>query len=223
MAETAARKLGTVKDGAPPPANPAVSDAVMEVIESLGIELLRKELRFVCQEFPAVVRALGSRLLVQGKDVVRYHADTDSEDGEGVGMAWEESGSESDRESSKRKLIVIGSEEYTARMAMCENCGKEFDVTASDDPTGEKDVDDEPEFWAPLLIRGRGPSEATADDPDYAMGYAWDCCGEPGDNEGCKSTKHRAKSNLLVITQAPSGKRKASEEKLKTSSKKGQR
>jgi hypothetical protein len=86
-----------------------------------------------------------------------------------------------------------------------------------------KDVDDNPEFCAPLLINGLGPSESTVDDPDYAEGYAWDCCGQLGDEQGCKSTKHRAKSNLLVITQAPSGKRTAGAEKLKASSKKGGR
>ncbi|KAI9858505.1 MAG: hypothetical protein M1813_006446 [Trichoglossum hirsutum] len=218
MAERAARKLGTTQDGAPPPANPAVSDALMEVIESLGTELLRKELKFLCQELPAVVRVLGNRLLVQGKDVVRYHANTDSEEGEGGGMASDESESGSDRESSKRKPIVIGDKQYTARMAMCENCEKEFDVTTNYRGAWEKDVDDNPEFWAYHLVNGSGPCEARANDPDFAEGYAWDCCGEPGDGEGCKSTKHRAKSNLLVITQAPRGGRNARGGKLKASS-----
>ena len=83
-------------------------------------------------------------MLVQGKDVVRYHVDTDSEDDANSEIESEESElesesesdtsdkSDSDRESKKRKPIAIGNEEYTARMTMCENCNEEFNVTLND-------------------------------------------------------------------------------------------
>jgi hypothetical protein len=141
MVKNPARKpLKTIKNGARPPVKPTVSDALKEAINSLGTELLRGELEFLCHEFPIVIHALENRLLVQGKDVVRYHIDTDSEDDANSEIESEESESESDvsdksdsdRESKKRKPIVIGDDEFTARMATCENCKQEFDVTLND-------------------------------------------------------------------------------------------
>jgi hypothetical protein len=35
------------------------------------------------------------------------------------------------------------------------------------------------------------------DDPDYAEGFTWSCCNEAGDNEGCKSTKHKTRVNVV--------------------------
>jgi hypothetical protein len=71
---------------------------------------------------------------------VRYHVNTESEDDANSEIESEESEPESDasdisdldRESTKRKPIAVGDEEYTARMATCENCKQEFDVTLND-------------------------------------------------------------------------------------------
>jgi hypothetical protein len=139
----AGKPLKAVKNGARPPAKPTVSHTLKEAIKSLGTELLRKELEFLCHEYPAVIQTLEGRLLVQGKDVVRYHLDTESEDDVNSEIESEESEeselesdasdkSDLDRESTKRKPIAIRDEEYTARMATCENCKEEFDVTLND-------------------------------------------------------------------------------------------
>jgi hypothetical protein len=120
MARTTTRKPpNIVGGGARPPAKPAVPDALKKAIESLGTKSLRKELKFLCQKFPAVIHTLEDRLLVQMKDVVRYHIDTDSED------HANSEGSESESSPAGE----IGDERYTARMAKCENCSQEFDVT----------------------------------------------------------------------------------------------
>jgi hypothetical protein len=149
MAKTAASKPHkAIKNGAHPPVKPTVSDALKEAIKSLSAELLRRELEYLCHEFPAVIHTLEDRMLIQGKDIVRYHVDTDSEDDANSEIESEESElesesesesesdasdkSDSDRESKKRKPIAIGDEEYTARMAMCENCNEEFNVTLND-------------------------------------------------------------------------------------------
>jgi hypothetical protein len=145
MAKTAASKpLKAIKNGTHPPAKPTVSDALKEAIKSLSAELLRRELEYLCHEFPAVIHTLEDRMLVQGKNIVRYHVDTDSEDDANSEIESEESElesesesdasdkSDSDQESKKRKPIAIGNEEYTARMAMCENCKEEFNVTLND-------------------------------------------------------------------------------------------
>ena len=119
------------KNEARPPAKPTkstVSHALKEAINSLSTELLRKELEFICDQFPIIIHTLEDRLLVQGKNVVRYHADTDSEDEANSEIESEEG----DSESEKRKPIAIGDEEYTARMAMCKNCKQEFHVTLND-------------------------------------------------------------------------------------------
>jgi hypothetical protein len=90
-----------------------------------------------------------------------------------------------------------------------------------------KMVDYESDFWADHDVRCHGPYEAFKDDPNYAEGFMWECCDKSGDDEGCKSTKHKAKVNLVVPAPppvlAPSKKRKAEEEKLRASVKKGRR
>jgi hypothetical protein len=72
-----------------------------------------------------------------------------------------------------------------------------------------KTVDYESDFWADHDENCHGPYEAFEDDPDYAEGFIWDCCDKPGDNEGCKATKHKAKMNL--VAPARSKKRKVEE------------
>ena len=90
-----------------------------------------------------------------------------------------------------------------------------------------KTVDYESDFWADHDERCHGPYEAFEDDPGYAEGFIWDCCDKLGDDEGCKSTKHKAKVNLVVHAPppvpVPSNKRKVEEGKLGTSVKKGRR
>jgi hypothetical protein len=137
MAKTADPKPPkAVKNGARPPAKPAASDTLMKAIKSLSTELLRRELKFLCEEFPAIIPMLEGRLLVQGKDVVRYHADTDSEDHGSSEGSESESGPDSKLDSNggsnKRKPIALGDDEYTARMATCKNCDEEFDVTSNE-------------------------------------------------------------------------------------------
>lgn len=138
MARTSARKSAKhVTKRAQSPTKPFLSDALKDAIKTLSAELLRRELDILCHEFPAAICTLENRLLVQGKDVVRYHVDTDSEDNTNSEIESEESDSdsnandksESTQESKKRKLITVGDKEYTPRMATCENCKQEFDVT----------------------------------------------------------------------------------------------
>jgi hypothetical protein len=63
------------------------------------------------------------------------------------------------------------------------------------------------------------------DDPEYSTAFTWSCCEKEGDDEGCKSTKHKADVNIIVlkpvvVPQPPAAtakKRKASEEILRPS------
>jgi len=61
------------------------------------------------------------------------------------------------------------------------------------------------------------------DDPEFSTAFTWSCCEKEGDDEGCKSTKHKADVNIIVlkpvvVPQPPAAttkKRKASEEILR--------
>jgi hypothetical protein len=83
---------------------------------------------------------------------------------------------------------------------------------------GEKEVDWDGDFWADHDENCHGQIDSFVDDPDYADGFSWSCCNEPGDNEGCKSTKHTAPINQIrytppVVVSAPetSGRKRKAE------------
>jgi hypothetical protein len=129
------------KNGARSPTKSAIPGLLKKTIGSLSAELLRTELEFLCREYPAVVPALESRLLVSRKEVVRYHADTESEDDANSENESETSASESgsgDNSDSdadgdtKRKPMAKRKEDLTSRIAVCENCKQEFDVTSNE-------------------------------------------------------------------------------------------
>jgi hypothetical protein len=81
---------------------------------------------------------------VPGKEVVRYHADTDSEDDqdsenessedeEDEEESADNSDSEEDREPRKKlKPIEAADEEIVPRNAKCLNCGDDFDVSCNE-------------------------------------------------------------------------------------------
>jgi len=62
--------------------DPPVLNPLKDAIRSLDVESARHELEFLRVGFPEVNRRLQERLLVRGKDIVRYHIDTDFEDDE---------------------------------------------------------------------------------------------------------------------------------------------
>ena len=60
-----------------------------------------------------------------------------------------------------------------------------------------KEVDYDADFWADHDEDCHGPMDSFGDDPDFAEGYVWSCYENNGDDEGCKSTKHKAAVNML--------------------------
>ncbi len=127
------------KEGHPPIQPPIMSDALQLAIDSLGEGYLRAVVKSLCHRHQAIIPTLEEFLLVQGKDVVPYHADTDSEDNENNDSESEESALEGDSDAientesngktKKTYAIAIANGDYTPRMAKCENCSQEFDVT----------------------------------------------------------------------------------------------
>lgn len=81
-------------------------------------------------------------------------------------------------------------------------------------------MDYDSSMWDDHDPRCHGRYEDFEDDSDFARGFTWSCCEKEGDDEGCKSTKHKADVNVIVLKPvvAPrprittAKKRKASEE-----------
>jgi hypothetical protein len=80
-----------------------------------------------CESIEPLRTDLEKNLLVRGREVVRYHADSDSEDAE------EEHKEDSEDGFSKEvKPIAIADDEFTPKYAKCDNCKEEFDVTMNE-------------------------------------------------------------------------------------------
>lgn len=76
-------------------------------------------------------------MLVKGKDVVRYHKDTDSEDDaeSEIESSEEDDNDDEDEDAGERVKsllpIALGDEEFVSQYGTCENCKEEFDVTTN--------------------------------------------------------------------------------------------
>jgi hypothetical protein len=86
---------------------------------------------------PALREALESECLVQGKDIVRYHANVESEDAEAdedQSSETEESDDENAPRPNKKQLapVAITDVEFASRFAKCSNCKEDFDVTTNE-------------------------------------------------------------------------------------------
>lgn len=127
--------LSGLQNGSRPNARPApvLSPALKKAIDTIDATRLRMYLRQFCETIPELRQGLERQLLVKGKDVDRYHRDTDSEDDAESENESSEDGDESEigREKPLRP-IAIGDEEFTPMYAKCENCEEEFDVSCND-------------------------------------------------------------------------------------------
>jgi Ran GTPase-activating protein (RanGAP) involved in mRNA processing and transport len=104
-------------------------------------KVFRMMIKGYCESIPELKKALESRLLVRGKDIVRYHDGAESEaegddanekdsDEEASGDEDNESGKESREEigHSDRKPIAIPDEQLVPRFTKCLNCKEIFDL-----------------------------------------------------------------------------------------------
>jgi hypothetical protein len=83
-----------------------------------------------CESIEPLRTDLEKSLLVKGREVVRYHADSDSEDAD-----EEEEYYDDDSEDGfikDVKPIAIAEDEFTPKFAKCDNCKEEFDVTMNE-------------------------------------------------------------------------------------------
>jgi hypothetical protein len=143
------RAKKAVKNGAPsrvdsPPKPVKISGALAQAIDTMNETMLRVYVKHYCKTNKVLRCDLEQLCLVPGKDVVRYHADTDSEDdldSENESSEDEEdeeestgnSDSEEDKEPRKKlKPIDATDDEMVPRNAKCLNCGEDFDVSCNE-------------------------------------------------------------------------------------------
>jgi len=142
--------LGEILNYAEPAVQPVVNNSrndsqlLGNAIDAVQEEVFRMMIKGYCESIPELKKALESRLLVRGKDIVRYHDGAESEaegdDASEKDIDEEESGDEddeSDKESREEighsdrkeiKPIVILDEQVVPRFAKCFNCGEIFDL-----------------------------------------------------------------------------------------------
>ena len=108
---------------------PLVSNVLKRAIDKLDVETLRTWVKHYAEANQGFTNYLESGLLVRGKDVMRYHVNSASEDDELSEL--ESEGDEDEEEASGLKPIAVEDEEKTAKFARCMNCKEEFDVTAN--------------------------------------------------------------------------------------------
>lgn len=125
----------------PAPNPQAPSRALLRKVTPVDSDRLRVAVRTFLDQNRLLVKQLTKHWLVLGKDVVRYHADTEDEEAsqteESEESESEDDGSDSEVETPEmrriRKLepIAVAKDAYTDRIAACETCDKKFDVAAN--------------------------------------------------------------------------------------------
>ncbi|TVY39472.1 hypothetical protein LOCC1_G005421 [Lachnellula occidentalis] len=187
-----------------------LSAPLVEALNKASANRLRDLLMMVCRQHPAAKALVEREFLVPKREVVPYHANTESEDGNSESEEETESDSENESveenaqhqviaryiapasTSVKRKAEASMDNELFPRFAKCENCNEEFDVTKNERGDCEKEVCDDDDFWADHDddCHGDPYSSDLMNDSTYEDGYKWTCCDQLGSNEGCKQTKH---------------------------------
>jgi len=180
---------------------------LIEALHKASAKRVRGLLMKVCREHPDAKALVQRKFLVPKREVVPYHADSESENAEESPSEVEESDSESEAPtgyvasaapSLKRKAEAVEDRELFPRFARCENCKEEFDVTENERGDciwhpGQKEVYEDDDFWADHDNDCHGDpwDPRLMEDPDLEDGYKWDCCDKLGGEEGCMQTKHK--------------------------------
>jgi hypothetical protein len=130
-----------------PPESVELSTALKRAIESMSHDRLKTLVKHYCKSIEPLRNKLEENLLVAGREVVRYHIDSDSENDqnsenesseeEEEQEEEEEDGSHNDSDDldedkeprKKLKPIAAADGEMVPKYATCLNCKAEFDVT----------------------------------------------------------------------------------------------
>jgi hypothetical protein len=143
--------------------------------------------------------------------------DEDDDDDDDDDDSSEDSGHDVESDDSDKRTDAPANRQ---RFEICEQCNKEYEVLHNHkkscqwhqgklqpssllrhDPdrkvllssscSGEQEVDWDGDFWADHDERWHGTIDTPKMRKDYPEGFVWDCCDEPGDAVGCKTSRHR--------------------------------
>ncbi|PMD36423.1 hypothetical protein L207DRAFT_637519 [Hyaloscypha variabilis F] len=208
--------LKVVKNGAQAkaesPAKLVVLAALKKAIGTMDHIRLRSLANDYCETMQPLREDFEKSLLVPGKKVVRYHADSDSEDdkyGEKESTSEDEIKDEDasytrehPQRRKERKQIAVADDEMVPRYAAASvaRLNSTSQLTIGVIANGIQ-VNNEDDFWADYDEPCHGYIDDLMDELDFQDGFKWSCCDELGDAEGCKWTKH--KSDLDVIAPKP--------------------
>jgi uncharacterized Fe-S radical SAM superfamily protein PflX len=111
-----------------------VSKVLKRTISDIDVETLQTLVKHYAKKHQGFTDYLEKELLVRGKDVEKYHVDSDSEDNTNSKVESEEDEDEDEDENDSTgfKLIMVGDDALTARYAKCTNCEEQCDVTMNE-------------------------------------------------------------------------------------------
>jgi hypothetical protein len=110
------------------------SEELLKAIDTVDAARLRTIIKDLYTTNSALKQSLESQWLILGKEVVQYHADTDSED---AGYSDEGENETNEQYEARRQLqeaerskrpIKLDAQDFTSRFVECENCEEEFDL-----------------------------------------------------------------------------------------------
>jgi len=193
------------------PRKPKSSDLLLyQAIDGTNKETLAAFLKKVCAENSSAKALVESEILASSGQVVPYHADTESEDDEGIEEVEAESGIKEESVSPNvkddiRRQCARCPEAFThAENEKMDECvwhtGSNLDfITISSIIhsltgllVGTKEVNPDADAWYDYNDEAYGPEEIHIDDPAYAEGFKWSCCEGDGRDGGCQEGKHIA-------------------------------
>ncbi|CAF9925117.1 MAG: hypothetical protein HETSPECPRED_005749 [Heterodermia speciosa] len=193
-------------ESSPPRSRSAV---LVDAITTAPDERVRAALRLGCELSKEVEQMVQNMLLVPvdrvSSKIVEKDADSDGYVKE-VGSDEEEEdddkSSEDESDVGHQDVVSAPSlKRFRPRFATCENCKEEFDVETNDGvsciwhPEG-KEADYDADIWVDHDEDCHGRIDGFDDDPNYAEGFRYECCGRSGDNEGCKLGTHVEEENV---------------------------
>ncbi|KAF7855435.1 hypothetical protein EAF04_010178 [Stromatinia cepivora] len=181
------------------------------IFDKMDAPKLRDLLKTLCKHGKFAVEDATGKIEVDGRNIIISNGfvdltqsdDTDVEDEKEGSEEGSESGSSKEEDEydvpklSKQQIQeLISSKRKRHTIFRCENCEEEFDIKSNRKGDcwyhpGWKELDEESDVWDDYDDRKHGFAEAHEDDPEYADGFRWDCCGNPGSDKGCKNVRHK--------------------------------
>lgn len=184
-----------------------------DIIDSSTPDRLRTVLKYLIATSSANYTYVKGELMLEHGTLKRAWSKSESDDN---GDEHEDSGLDYESDYSDEQADTSASRR---RFEICEQCGEEYDVLLNDKTSckwhdgklhtldgvkvyigkhrissqclGDQEVDWDGDFWADHDERCHGTIDTPEMRKEYPEGFVWSCCDEPGDADGCKTSRHR--------------------------------